>query len=297
MPTSRFNPEPFSIPLPNYNTVPNFGTDVRQGLGDIATTIQRNRDYAAALAKQREDARIAREGLAVRQQELAGTSAYQKGVLANAAKGNEIDAARYGLRPVGGGKSGYELDPTNPKSLPDITDVNSVRGQIVQLPSYKSANNALPVYDTMMKSAQGKNKTSDLQLIYGMAKIMDPLGSVRTDDYGNIVDTQGIGDKLNGLIKGVMGGAVLQDDVRIGLLNEARIRTKAYVDQYREDVKGYEYSAQKRGIDPKELIPSLGESRLPFDPFTAIPGAVPPPAPVVPGDPNAPAPAVQPRRF
>lgn len=61
--------------------------------------------------------------------------------------------------------------PADPKTTAQL------RQEIQGLPSYKNLAQAAPVYQSMVDAAGRDNRASDVNLIYGMAKIMDP-GSV-----------------------------------------------------------------------------------------------------------------------
>jgi hypothetical protein len=75
-------------------------------------------------------------------------------------------------------------------SGPKPSDVNSMRGQVLGDESYTSLANQMPIYTSMLKSASQSDRTSDLDLISGLAKMIDPTGVVRGEDVNMIVANQ-----------------------------------------------------------------------------------------------------------
>ena len=117
--------------------------------------------------------------------------------------------------------------------------VAELRKEVLGLPSYKSLQQASPVYQSMLATANTNTKASDLNLIYGLGKIMDPGSVVREGEIKMANDTQGIADRLNGMVNALKGGAALTPDARAALMAEAHRRIQAYEGEFDADAKHY----------------------------------------------------------
>lgn len=73
-----------------------------------------------------------------------------------------------------------DAPPPVPGAIPPkFDDISGLRKEIQQLPSYKNLSQALPIYRSMAETAGRNSKASDLNLVYGLGKIMDPTSVVR----------------------------------------------------------------------------------------------------------------------
>lgn len=112
----------------------------------------------------------------------------------------------YNLSP---GQTRFDASGNPIVSVPDrskaLEQSGSIRKEIHTLPSYKNYSQALPVYQGMVETADRDSKASDLNLIYGLGKIMDPGSVVREGELRLAQDTQGVADKLIGMYNSVTG--------------------------------------------------------------------------------------------
>ncbi|MDR4305663.1 hypothetical protein IHQ68_03375 [Chelatococcus sambhunathii] len=139
-----------------------------------------------------------------------------------------------------------------------------IRGEIAQLPSYKNYAQAAPVYRSMMETADRDTKASDLNLIYGLAKILDPGSVVRESEIVMAQDTQGTADRLNGMVNAVIGGSRLMPEARVALMREAQSRMAAYEDIYGADLDRYGGIVDRAGLSRADVLPQLERSK-PFE--------------------------------
>lgn len=116
----------------------------------------------------------------------------------------------------------------------------------------------VPIYQSMQEAAKNNTKASDLNLVYGLAKIFDPTSVVREGEQILVRNTASLPDWLVGQINGLNGGASLQPDTRQALLAEASSRVGAYKAQHDAFVDQYTARAQKLGIDPADIITMPG---------------------------------------
>ena len=164
------------------------------------------------------------------------------------------------------------VDETAP--LADFDDISGIRKEIHQLPSYKNLAQATPIYESMFETAGRSTRASDLNLVYGLGKIMDPTSVVRE---GEMFMVQGINTLPDKVVEGInsllTGDSALSETTRQQLLQEAHSRMKSYEQAFASDAKSYEDIASRYRINPKDVLPSFEPSK-PFEP-PALPGDVP----------------------
>lgn len=140
---------------------------------------------------------------------------------------------------------------------PDFSDVTGVRKEVQALPSYKSYAAAIPAYTSMVDAAKRDSKLADLNLVYGLAKIMDPTSVVREGEMIMVNNAQGLSQQVLGLITSVNGGARLGKDIRNGILQEATSRMQGFDQSLQSDLGSYRALAKRHGIHEDDIIPRL----------------------------------------
>lgn len=137
-------------------------------------------------------------------------------------------------------------------------NVSGLRKEVQQLPSYKNFAQAQPIYNSMMETAGRNSKASDLNLVYGLGKIMDPNSVVREGEMVMVKNTASLPDWLQGAIAQLNGGAALTPETRQAIMTEAYGRTKGYSDAFSQDVGQYRDIAKRYGINEADVLPPLG---------------------------------------
>lgn len=168
-------------------------------------------------------------------------------------------------------------------------DTAKVRGEVRQLPSYKNFAEAAPIYKSMVASAPNNSKASDLNLVYGLGKIMDPGSVVREGEMIMVKNTAGIPEWLKGQIEAVNGGASLTPETRKAIMREAKIRIDSYQQMFNQDAEQYRGIAQREKMNVDDVVPNFGEF-----PEWVAPDQIPMPRPrpdMTAPAPGAPAPA------
>ncbi|WP_165447338.1 phage tail tip lysozyme [Rhizobium beringeri] len=150
-------------------------------------------------------------------------------------------------------------------------DVSNLRKEIQNLPTYKSYQQALPSYSSMVDTAKTDSKASDLNLVYGLGKIMDPNSVVREGEMVMVNNTSSLPDWLQGAINSVNGGSRLEPATRMAILNEARSRMSAYRGALDNDMSQYRGIIGRRGMNEADVLPTLGD-------IAEVPNLSPPPA-------------------
>lgn len=152
-------------------------------------------------------------------------------------------------------------------------DVSNLRKEVQNLPTYKSYQQAAPVYQSMIDTAKTDSKASDLNLVYGLGKIMDPNSVVREGEMVMVNNTASLPDWFSGIINSVNGGQRLTPETRQAILAEARSRMGAYRGALDNDIGQYRGIIGRRGMNEADILPTLGD-------IAEVPSLTPPPADV-----------------
>jgi hypothetical protein len=139
-------------------------------------------------------------------------------------------------------------------------EVSGLRKEIQGLPSYKNLSQAAPIYKSMAETADRDSRASDLNLVYGLGKIMDPGSVVREGEMVMVKNTASLPDWLLGSINSLNGGQALLPETRNAIMQEAYSRMQSYEDLFSQDTQMYRGIAGKRGMDPADVIPDFGRS-------------------------------------
>jgi len=150
-------------------------------------------------------------------------------------------------------------------------DTHKLRNEFTALPAYKNMAQAAPVYQSMRDAAGRDTKAADLNIVYGLGKIMDPGSVVREGEIQMANNAQGWQEKLNGLIAQINEKGALTPEGRQALMAEAHSRIMAYKQQYDFDVGRYGGIAERNRINKADVIPDFGT----FEPWTAPKNAAP----------------------
>lgn len=137
-------------------------------------------------------------------------------------------------------------------------DVSGLRKEIQQLPSYKNLSQALPIYRSMAETAGRDSKASDLNLVYGLGKIMDPTSVVREGEMVMVKNTASLPDWLQGAIASLNGGAALTPQTREAIMREAYGRVQGYDQAFQQDTSQYQGIVERAKMNKADVIPDFG---------------------------------------
>jgi hypothetical protein len=163
----------------------------------------------------------------------------------------------------------------------NFDDTAKLRGEFTNLPAYKNMAQAAPIYQSMADAAGRNTKAADLNMVYGLGKIMDPGSVVREGEIQMANNAQGWQEKLNGIIAQINNEGGLTPQGRQALMAEAYSRMMAYKQQYDQDRGRFEGIAGRNRINPADVVPDFGE----FKPWEAPKPAAAPQA-AAPAAPN-----------
>lgn len=167
----------------------------------------------------------------------------------------------------------FQTVATNPKATVPagvgFDDTSGLRKEVLTLPSYKNLTQAKPIFDSMVETADRNTRASDLNLVYGLGKIMDPGSVVRE---GEMFMVQGINTLPDKLIEGInsvlTGSSSLSPETRQAILEEAYGRLKQYESAFQQDAEMYKGIAGRNKINPLDVLPQFQPSQ-PWQPHSA----------------------------
>lgn len=140
----------------------------------------------------------------------------------------------------------------------NFTETSKLLGQFIGLPEVKNMKEALPIMASIRKTSHVSTVAADMDLIYGVAKIFDPIGSVREGDYANIKGAGAVGEQLQGLYNYLKSGhGKLTQEVKDQLMQVAESRFLGHKENYDAAAKSFIGIAQRNGINPKDVVPDL----------------------------------------
>jgi hypothetical protein len=144
-------------------------------------------------------------------------------------------------------------------------DAMKLRKEVQDLPSYKNLAQSAPVYKSMLEAAGRDTRASDVNLIYGMAKLMDPGSVVRESEMSVAQAIATLPQNLQAQIKSqVTAGGRLPPEVRAGIMEEAYSRINAYRGMFDQDAGMFREIAKSGRFNEAHVLPNFGE----FKPFT-----------------------------
>ena len=138
---------------------------------------------------------------------------------------------------------------------PKITDESGLRQDYIGSGSYKRMTESEPVYQSMLDAFDDTSAASDLNLVYGIAKLYDPTSVVREGEVVMQQGTQGMPDQVAGMIaRWNSGDRTLQPEARKALMEQAFSRMNAYYDAVDADAKWYRETAARYKMNPDNIV-------------------------------------------
>jgi hypothetical protein len=150
-------------------------------------------------------------------------------------------------------------------------DTAKLRHEVTQLPSYKNLSQAAPIYESMRDAAGRDTKAADLNMVYGLGKIMDPTSVVREGELQMANAAQGLQERLNGILAQIQSKGGLTPEGRQALMAEAHGRVTAYKNEFDRDAGRYKGITERNRMNTADVIPEFGT----FEPWTAPRNAAP----------------------
>lgn len=149
---------------------------------------------------------------------------------------------------------------------PQTEEVTNLRKEVQGLPSYKNMSQAAPIYKSMLDAVTRDDRASDVNLIYGLAKVMDPTSVVRESEMTVAQAIATLPQQVQQSVRSQLGSVGrLSKDVREGIMREAFSRVNAYGQLFNQDTELYRGIAERRKIDVADVLPNFGEFK-PYEP-------------------------------
>lgn len=171
---------------------------------------------------------------------------------------------------IGGGPQVQTIMQGGPK----FDDVTKLRTEFQNQPGPKQYTETLGVYQSMMKSGQRDTPASDLDMIYGLAKLLDPGSVVREGEFATVRSSQAIPDQIRGYWQYLVEGkGKLDQNARQSIMEIARHRIESYREQAQGDIARYRDLAITNRFDPSQVVKDFPETPRYSVPAGGSPGA------------------------
>jgi hypothetical protein len=112
-------------------------------------------------------------------------------------------------------------------------------------------------YSSVVSNMRYNNQASDIAIITGAAKTLDPPGVVRPVEAQQMAATQGAIDRLQGMLSKVNGGAALGVDGRLQIWNMVNEKMKADIAEAAAIREQHAVQLRQSGLDPEKYLPKL----------------------------------------
>jgi hypothetical protein len=140
-----------------------------------------------------------------------------------------------------------------------FTNEQGLRKEFEGLPEVKTYKQAYPTY-AAIKDAVGRNTTqSDINLVYGIAKLYDPNSVVREGEYATVANSPNIPERIKGYAQYLSGGGRLSPEIKKQIMDEATGRIGTFQAEAGKARKSYEGIAKQRGMNPASVFADMGD--------------------------------------
>jgi hypothetical protein len=138
------------------------------------------------------------------------------------------------------------------------SDISALRQDVLSDPAYKNIASAAPIYRSLVDTSGRDTGASDLNFVYGIAKIFDPTSVVREGEIQMANSTADVVSMIQGLwSKAKDGTSSMTPEIRANLLAEARSRMEGYQAEYNNTAEFYRKIAQRNGLNIEDIVPSF----------------------------------------
>lgn len=137
-----------------------------------------------------------------------------------------------------------------------IDTSTGLRKEFDDLPEVKSYKKALPAFSAIEGAVKRNTTQSDINIVYGLAKLYDPDSVVREGEYATVANSPNVPERVKGWIQYVAGGGRLTQQVKNEIMAEAKGRMKSYEDPYMSARQNYTTISRNSGADPSLIFPS-----------------------------------------
>jgi hypothetical protein len=198
-----------------------------------------------------------------------GTGAAPKGALVTIQRGDgtqvtyhqddpalNAELAKPGTIAVGSSQTPFDVE-------------TKLRQEFNGLPEVKAFKEIVPIVRSAREAVTRNGRAADLNLVYAVAKVFDPMGAVREFDQVGVENASAIPDRIMSWINYVNnGGKITGTPIAAQIMTEVESRAAQWQELYGQAASRYGEMATSYKADPKKVISEL-----------ALPAATPAPSP------------------
>lgn len=149
-------------------------------------------------------------------------------------------------------KTRAEIPAAGQPPKADFKDTTTLRKEFEDRTEVKNFRQAMPVLDAARNAPD--TPQGDLQLIYGVGKVLDPNSVVREGEMALVVRSGSPAERIDGFINYLQGGGRLSPKARQRLVTALETRTNEYQKDYDAARRSYDALAKRRGLEPAEIF-------------------------------------------
>ena len=162
----------------------------------------------------------------------------------------------YELRKAQAGRTSVNVNTAADKTFENETALRKEFNTLPEVVGYKAA---IPAFKAVQDAATRLTPQSDINIIYGIAKLYDPTSVVREGEYATIANSQAIPERIKSLAQQIQGKGKLTPETRAQLMVEARQRIGTLQGEYNGAKSTYEGIAKKRQLDMANVFAPVGK--------------------------------------
>lgn len=137
---------------------------------------------------------------------------------------------------------------------PEIS--TALRKEFEGLPEVKNYKQALPAYKGIEDAVTRNTPMSDINIVYGIAKLYDPNSVVREGEYATVANAPNIPERVKGWVQYATNGGKLTPEVKKQIMDEASSRMMSFQNEFEGSSARYRDIAERSNADPTLVISS-----------------------------------------
>lgn len=154
-------------------------------------------------------------------------------------------------------KAQQELAEQQRKSaLKNPETSTALRKEFEGLPEVKNYKQALPAYKGIEDAVKRNTPMSDINIVYGIAKLYDPNSVVREGEYATVANAPNIPERVKGWVQYATNGGKLTPEVKKQIMDEASSRMMSFQNEFEGSSARYRDIAERSNADPTLVISS-----------------------------------------
>jgi hypothetical protein len=153
--------------------------------------------------------------------------------------------------------SGKELAESKTSTEPSFKDEKELRQEYLGLTKdYKIIQSAWRGIRSAgeRKETDKPSPASDMALIFGFMKLLDPTSTVREGEYASAQNTTGVPGRVINAFNNAKDGIILNQDQRQDFLNQAKKQYESRLGEYSGLKTMYTKLAKRKGFDPENVV-------------------------------------------